>query len=151
VNIYIRPVENNSMIKVGQIIGDRISGPFNTNPNRDTAICRKTIFNILNEFKSISAPIVQAKTTPKILYIMADRANWIKHGKFKLRQHGTKVSFAIDKFHFHQAINEISNDPDIYSILTQYSYHNLRKDFIKVVDSIIDGNSKIRDIISHTR
>jgi len=64
--------DQNSMIKVGKIIGDRISGTFNTNPNRDTAISRQTIYNILHRYKIIKASITPQKETPETLYVMAD-------------------------------------------------------------------------------
>lgn len=62
----------NSMIKVGQILGDSI-GPFTLNGERKLrAIPRQTIFKMNNRFEVIKAPIGRADETPETLYIMAD-------------------------------------------------------------------------------
>ena len=221
IRILVREMyaNNNSMIKVGQLIGDRISGLFNCDPNRITTISRQSVFNMLKEITSVSVPIIPAKSTPEILYIMADEkfipiqgsqtkremvklavifeanqpvklknglntrrnqlinktcitnakqnfwekvdevlhqkyemdkvkhivlmgdgAGWIKNGAGTLRQPGTKVTFAIDSFHFNQAINRITSEVTTYSILANYSYHNMKDEFIRIVDSIIEAN-----------
>jgi len=63
--------DSNSMIKVGKIIGDRISGSFNTTV-KNTAIHRQTVQNILLRYPNLDSEITKAAYTPSTLYIMAD-------------------------------------------------------------------------------
>jgi hypothetical protein len=211
--------DHNSMIKVGKIIGDRISSPFNIQASRDTAISRQTVYNILHRFKSIQVPIIPRAHTPDTLYIMADEkfialqrelqkrakqmvkaavifegkelekrnngtltarnrlinktivtetsecfwekvddilhqtydmskvkrivimgdgASWIKNGVNELKQRHIKVVFAIDVFHFLQAINFITSNDNLRSLLGNYAYNNAKDDFHSLVSSIIE-------------
>lgn len=57
----------------------------------------------------------------KRIIVMGDGALWIKNLKwhFKLDKH-IKVIYALDQFHFKQAIHHITNDPLLGKILTSY-------------------------------
>lgn len=64
---------SNSMIKVGQIIGEKIYSSFTRNPNRKNYnISRQTVHNILKKINRFNPSINRKDTTPSILYIMAD-------------------------------------------------------------------------------
>ena len=206
----------NSMIKVGKLVGDRISGSFNCDPNRDIAISRQTVYNILHRFNSIEVPMEPRKLTPKTLYVMADEkylatqrgpektkvmtkaaiifegvtiimkkdgslternelinkttvlkaegdiwqriydvlsqlydmdkvkmlylmgdgAKWLESGQGDLKPPKGKTKFALDRFHFKQAINRITTDEDTRKILYKYGYHNMKKEFKAWVNAI---------------
>ena len=65
--------DQNSMIKVGKIIGDRIHSAFTLSEVRHyNAIPRQTIFNIVSKSKKYIPTPVRQEHTPSILFIMAD-------------------------------------------------------------------------------
>ena len=64
--------DNNSMIKVGKIVGDRISGAFNTSIDGNTAIPRQTVRKIILRHQNLKEEVERVDNTPDILYIMAD-------------------------------------------------------------------------------
>lgn len=65
--------DQNSMIKVGKIIGNQIYSNFSINEARHYhAIPRQTIFNIVSKMKIYKPTPKEVKQTPKTLYIMAD-------------------------------------------------------------------------------
>lgn len=70
--IYEAYSNSNSMIKVGQTIGDMIH-PFSIEDDRShNWIPRQTVQNICLRFKNVKAPIEPVEETPEDLYIMAD-------------------------------------------------------------------------------
>ena len=63
----------NSMIKVGQLIGDRIYSAFCLNPDRERyRICRQTVFNTIRNASSFLFAQPRLKHTPESIMIMAD-------------------------------------------------------------------------------
>ena len=65
--------DQNSMLKVGKIIGSQIYSTFTTSETRHYhAIPRQTIFNIVSKSKLYKPTPKKREHTPKILYIMAD-------------------------------------------------------------------------------
>lgn len=65
--------DQNSMIKVGEIIGETIYATFSRNEERKKFnISRQTVYNIVRKAPKLLTNIDRQKTTPKILYIMAD-------------------------------------------------------------------------------
>ena len=218
--------DNNSMIKVGKEVGDRISGAFNSAKGRDTAISRQTVYNILHRFASITTPIVPSLTTPKILYVMLDEkfiplqgspnktkamvkiamifesieavkkkdgtptkrkklinktlvlsykgniwdelynilsqkydmdkvetiylmgdgAKWLYQGSNHIKPTNGKVIYAIDRFHYLQAIHKVTSDNGLRDILSEYAYSGSKKDFMKVLQHLQVSNQD-RDTI----
>lgn len=199
----------NSMIKVGEIIGSRIFSPFTTSQARhEHRISRQTVHNIVSRVPSLPQSFERRSETPKTLYIMADEkyipiqtslpgkqsqmvkhaviyegvqwknkrgqlvnktnvahlgpsfwskvyktvstiydldaihqiyilgdgAHWIKAG---VEEFGfDKASFALDKFHFKQAIQHIDKDPSTQRILSSHILKGKRKDFAMIIDTI---------------
>ena len=73
--VYELSADQNSMIKVGKLIGDRIA-PYSNNfrtssKNSFKAISRQTVSNIVNKYKDVKISY-KRKRTPKKIYIMAD-------------------------------------------------------------------------------
>ena len=65
--------DQNSMIKVGEIIGETIYATFSRNEERKNFnISRQTVYNIVRKAPKLLPNIDRQKTTPKMLYIMAD-------------------------------------------------------------------------------
>lgn len=221
--IYEEYSNSNSMIKVGQLIGDRIFHHFSLDPSRHRfAISRQTVYNILHRLGLIHVP-ASPRPTPSTLYIMADEkwiplqhrsatqtdsphklmvkstvifegvepvplkngspskrnrligkhyiaaahgeniwkltldalsqrydlmqvkqifilgdgASWIKNGQSELRGMGPQVTFALDRFHFSQAIIRVTNDKDFQACLFHYAQNTMKSDFFSVLDSIV--------------
>lgn len=75
--IYESYANNNSMIKVGQIIGDRIFSPFSLSKDRIYhAIPRQTVQNILKSHSALAIQPASIEAAPDTLYVMADE-KWI--------------------------------------------------------------------------
>lgn len=65
--------DQNSMIKVGKIIGDKIFSAYSIDDSRYfNIIPRQTVYNIVSKMKIYSPTEQKQKTTPKTLYIMSD-------------------------------------------------------------------------------
>lgn len=65
--------DQNSMIKVGSIIGDRIYSPFSKSIQRHQFnLSRQTVYNIVRNSLLTKHHIKQCDVTPKTLYILAD-------------------------------------------------------------------------------
>lgn len=65
--------DQNSMIKVGKIIGDRIYSNYSIDETRNYhIISRQTIHNVVSQMKVYIPTIKRIKHTPNTLYIMAD-------------------------------------------------------------------------------
>ena len=210
--------DHNSMIKVGKIVGDRISGTFNTKQWQDITISRQTVYNILHRFKSLDVSLKQTINTPEIIYIMADEkyiplqrekkkkakqmvkvgvifeglesikrkdstltkrnrlinkhvviscvkpfwqeindklhqiydmdkvkkiilmgdgASWIMSGRSELDFSYKNIEFAVDTFHFKQAINNLTSNKDLRKYLNDYVSHNDSDSFNQLTNSII--------------
>lgn len=69
------------------------------------------------------------ETNPKI-YIMGDGASWIKSGT----QYFKNASFALDRFHFSQAINHITKESDYKKLIYSYILNNQKKEFKKIIN-----------------
>jgi len=88
-------------------------------------------------------------TKVKQIYIMGDGADWIKAGVNIINSQDVHVKYASDRFHVFQAIGHITKDKKLQSILLDYVIHNKRKDFNKIVDSILQqetSESRIKTI-----
>lgn len=68
------------------------------------------------------------------IYILGDGAHWIKAG---VQEFGhDKASFALDKFHFKQAIQHIEKDESLQNIITSHVLYGTKKDFRLIIKSI---------------
>lgn len=75
--VYEFYANNNSMIKVGQWVGDRIFSPFSLSKDRTFhAIPRQTVQNILKSHPTLNIQPKPKMETPNTLYVMADE-KWI--------------------------------------------------------------------------
>ena len=63
--------DHNSMIKVGEIIGNRIGNAYSLSDSQEFTISRQTVHNTLKNTRLLKPP-VESSPTPHTLYIMAD-------------------------------------------------------------------------------
>jgi hypothetical protein len=78
----------------------------------------------------------------KTIIVMGDGAYWIKNLRrhFKIESH-IKVIYALDKFHFKQAIQHITKDPLLQTLLVNYVITNKKQDFVTCLEELIKDNS----------
>lgn len=224
---------HNSMIKVGEIIGQMINGYELDPDNERTAISRQQVFRMVNRIKRMKIAPSMAEETPETLYIMADEkyislqyrkkegkeeqprkkmnklavafsgreqvikkdgtfqkrwelsgkwifsyddghfwpqlrddmalrydeakikriyilgdgASWIRAGAEDLMTADTRAKFALDRFHFGQALTKITKDKEKYQLLFDYALHQDKGSFQALVDSIIEDKPQNRDTI----
>lgn len=73
----------------------------------------------------------------KNIVIMGDGASWIKSLTYHFKiNDNTKVIFALDKFHFKQAIHHICLDKYLENILSSYVIHDDKNNFIECCDEL---------------
>ena len=220
---YSLYANHNSMIKVGQILGERIHG-FSLRWNwTQLAIPRQTIQNMVKRFKDIPVTPIQRSKTPDTLFIMADEkyiplqnqsesepkkemvkiatcfegyikkgkriqilnkhrfyfedspfweqvydelnqiydleqvsdiyilgdgARWIKTGVDTFRSENTNVHFGLDKFHFFQALNHITDDKNIQNTIIDYALHSNKKGLKEIIDILIQQQPNREQVIS---
>ena len=84
----------------------------------------------------------------KEIWILGDGAHWIKHGVDKLNDHNWKVGFALDKFHFHKSLTNISNEKEIRNMMYEYIIgDNCRTDFTDLIQALIESEPEREEII----
>ena len=59
----------------------------------------------------------------------------------------TRAKFALDRFHFGQALTKITKDKEKYQLLFDYALHQDKGSFQALVDSIIEDKPQNRDTI----
>ena len=90
------------------------------------------------------------------IIFMGDCANWIKNFPkshwFKFRPN-TLVKFAMDGFHFSQALNQLTTEkyPDIKEALNEYVFDNNKHDFTRLCNEFSDLYPDRKDIIENKR
>lgn len=73
----------------------------------------------------------------KNIFILGDGAPWIKSLSYHFKVNpSTNVIFALDKFHFKQAIHHICLDKDAEGTLSNFVIHNNKSDFIEACNNI---------------
>ena len=88
----------------------------------------------------------------KRIWIMGDGAGWIKSGQFELSSDSTKTGFALDKFHFGQALRKISNDKDTQEMLRAWILEEKnREGFKDAVDVLIEATPEKEETITKNR
>ena len=88
----------------------------------------------------------------KNIFVMGDGAKWIRSLKahFKVNNN-TKVIFALDKFHFRQAVHHICLDKDIEHVLVSYILSNDKNNFISCCDELITSFPHREDTINQKK
>src|SRR5574344_1569672 len=84
----------------------------------------------------------------KNIFVMGDGAKWIRSltSHFQINNK-TNVIFALDKFHFRQAIHHICLNKDLENILSSYVINNDKNNFIECCDLWIESNTHRKDTI----
>lgn len=76
----------------------------------------------------------------KNIFVMGDGASWIKKLIYHFKVNpNTNVTFALDKFHFKQAIHHICLDNDLEKIMTSYVLNNDKYSFIDCCDALCNS------------
>lgn len=114
------------------------------NPHRIIGYNDSKIFDKVNDYIGEAYNINKIKQ----VYYMGDGGSWIESGQEKLEAYDYKVDYGLDKFHFTEAVNTISKDPSYKNLLYDYSFHNMRNDFNKVVETIIEKDPSRKEIIT---
>ena len=70
------------------------------------------------------------------IYIAGDGASWIKQGVKQLTLPKIETKYALDIFHFKQAINNIIDDKDYKNLLINYIIKDREDDYKKVIKTI---------------
>lgn len=92
----------------------------------------------------------------KEIVFMGDCAKWIKnfpHSHWFNFNPQTKVKFAMDGFHFSQALNNLTTKKykDVYDALNDYVKDNNKDDFIRLCNEFLDLNIDRKDTIENKR
>lgn len=82
------------------------------------------------------------------IYILGDGASWIKQGVKQLTLPKIETKYALDIFHFKQAINNIIDDKDYKNLLINYIIKDREDDYKKVIKTIIELNPGRAKIIN---
>lgn len=139
-DLYAR---QNSMIKVGEIIGDKIHSRFSL--EKTSAIPRQTVFNILQTFKVTTIPTERSSSTPETLYIIADE-KYIHMQRSTNKRCMTKLAIVFEdrvitnktRYKYTNKHSIISTDNDIWDRV--YDYIHSRYDVGKVKNIYIMGD-----------
>ena len=88
----------------------------------------------------------------KNIFVMGDGAKWIRNltSHFQINNK-TNVIFALDKFHFKQAIHHICLDKDLENILVSYVLNNDKDNFKLFCDELIKSYPHRFDTINQKR
>lgn len=113
------------------------------NPQRIIGYDDSKIFDKVNDYIGETYDINKIKQ----VYYMGDGGSWIENGQEKIEAYDYKVDYGLDKFHFVLAINAITKDPIYKNLLYDYSFHNMKDDFNKVIGTIINNNPTRKEII----
>lgn len=92
----------------------------------------------------------------KEIIFMGDCATWIKnfpHSHWFNFNSKISVKFAMDGFHFSQALKQLTTNkyPEVYSALNNYVYNNNKKDFIRLSNEFLDLFPERADTIESKR
>ena len=88
----------------------------------------------------------------KNIFVMGDGARWIRTltNHFQITNE-TNVIFALDKYHFKQAIHHICLDKSLENILVSYILNNDRKNFKSFCDELINSYPHRTDTINQKK
>lgn len=103
------------------------------NPRRFIGYDLDNLFDLVNDYINETYDVNKIKK----VYLMGDGGSWIESGLNEIKGYSYSTSYGLDKFHYCLAINTISKDENIKSLLYDYSIHGRKKDFETLVNSII--------------
>lgn len=84
----------------------------------------------------------------KNIYVMGDGAKWIKGlTNYFQFNNNCNVIYALDKFHFKQAIHHIFLNKDLENIVTTYVLNDDKTNFIKACESMIETSPYRKETI----
>lgn len=121
--------DHNSMIKVGEIVGEQIYSLFSTKKERKNFnLSRQTVQNIVKKSLLIQHPIPPSTTTPDVLYVMADE-------KFIPLQNSNKKSAFVRHGVIFEGIQSLSNNR--YQLTNRWVYSDLTSSFWSTMDDLL--------------
>ncbi len=74
----------------------------------------------------------------KTLYVLGDGAKWIKAQTQHYGFDNNRVRYALDKYHFKQALRHITQDITYQNLLFDYLLNGKRKGFNQVCDALVE-------------
>ena len=88
----------------------------------------------------------------KNIFVMGDGAKWIRTltSHFQINDK-TNVIFALDKFHFKQAIHHICLNKDLENILVSYVINNDKVNFINLCNELIKSYTHRKETINNKK
>lgn len=88
----------------------------------------------------------------KNIFVMGDGAGWIKNlaPEFRITQN-TNVIYALDKFHFKQAVHHLCMHEEIENIMKHYVRKNMQTDFLIVCEALIQRTPHRKETIENKR
>lgn len=120
--------DHNSMIRVGEIIGQQIFSLFSTKPERKNFnITRQTVHNIVKRSLIIKPRHTMTKHTPEVLYVMADEKY------IPLQNEATKSAFVRHGVIF-EGKTKVGKCKGRYSLVKRYVHSDLHATFWKSMD-----------------
>lgn len=123
--------DHNSMIRVGEIIGEQIYALFSTKPERKNFnISRQTVQNIVKRSLLVKPTHTMAKHTPEVLYVMADEKY------VPLQNEPTKSAFVRHGVIF-EGRELVGNTQGRYALVNRWVYTDLKPVFWKNMDEIL--------------
>lgn len=121
--------DHNSMIKVGEIVGEQIYSLFSTKKERKNfSLSRQTVQTMVNKSLLIQHPIPPSASTPDVLYVMADE-------KFIPLQNSNKKSAFVRHGVIFEGIQCLSNKR--YQITNRWVYSDLKSSFWSTMDDLL--------------
>ena len=118
-------------------------------------VCASIDNNLLNDTVEYIYNMYDTDYINEIVF-MGDCATWIKNFPlshwFKFNEK-TKVKFAMDGFHFSQALEQLTTNkyPEVYDALYQYVLDNNKKDFFRLCNEFLDLNNERTETIENKR
>ena len=123
--------DHNSMIRVGEIIGEQIFSLFSTKSERKNFnISRQTVHNIVKRSLMIKPTHTMAKHTPEVLYVMADEKY------IPLQNEATKSAFVRHGVLF-EGITKVGNIEGRHALVKRYVHSDLQATFWKSMDDLL--------------
>lgn len=118
-------------------------------------VCASIDNNLLNDTVNYIYNTYDTDYIKEIVF-MGDCAKWIKnfpHSHWFNFTSNTKVKFAMDGFHFSQALNNLTTTKykDVYNALNDYVKNNNKEDFIRLCNEFLDLNIDRKDTIENKR
>lgn len=117
--------------------------------------CASIDNNLLNDTVEYIYNMYDTDYINEIVF-MGDCATWIKNFPFSHWfnfNEKTKVKFAMDGFHFSQALQQLTTNkyPEVYDALYQYVLDNNKKDFIRLCNEFLDLHAERAETIENKR